>query len=74
MSLQPRNEYKVPAETARVARAIFPNGHPYLQLNDTFGVLFEDEDFKALYPADGQQPGHLCGWVQALGKMDNSGP
>jgi len=54
MSLQPQNEYKVPAETARVARAIFPNGHPYLQLYDTFGVLFEDEDFKALYPADGQ--------------------
>jgi transposase len=54
MSLQPQNEYKVPAETARVARAIFPNGHPYLQWYDTFGVLFEDEDFKDLYPADCQ--------------------
>jgi len=54
MSLQARRSYTVPEETARVARAIFPPGNPYLQLYDTFGSLFQDQDFAALFPADGQ--------------------
>ena len=54
MSLQARRSYTVPEETARVARAIFPPGNPYLQLYDTFGSLFQDQDFAALFPVDGQ--------------------
>jgi len=48
MSLQPQASYTVPEETARVARAIFPKGHIYLRLADTFGSLFEDADFAEL--------------------------
>jgi len=54
MSLQPRSDYTVPAETARVAHAVFPNGNIYLQLYDSLGSLFQDEDFAALFPPDGQ--------------------
>ncbi len=54
MSLQLQTEYVVPDETARVARAIFPDGNLYMQGYDTFGVLFADEDFIVLFAQDGQ--------------------
>ena len=54
MSLFSRHSYEVPEETERVARAIFPKGNLYMQWRDTFGMLFADEDFRALYATDGQ--------------------
>lgn len=54
MSLQIEEEYKVPAETVRVAQAIYPEGNLYMRLYDTFGTLFVDQDFVSLYAADGQ--------------------
>lgn len=54
MSLQLQTEYVVPDETARVARAIFPDGNVYMQWYDTFGVLFADKDFITLFSRDGQ--------------------
>lgn len=54
MSLQVQAAYTVPEETARVAHAIFPDGNPYLQLYDTFGQLFQDQEFAPLFPTDGQ--------------------
>lgn len=54
MSLHPQARYEVPDETARIARAAFPKGNPYMQLYDTFGVVFEDEEFAELFPKDGQ--------------------
>ena len=57
MSLKPQVVYLVPEDTARVARAIFPNGHPYLRMYDALGTIFQDRDFVALFPPDGQ-PAH----------------
>jgi len=54
----------VPEETARVARAAFPKGNPYLLLRDTLGTIFQDDDFAACFPRDGQ-PG-LPPWRLAL--------
>ena len=54
MSLQLQTEYVVPDETARVARAIFADGNLYMQWYDTFGMLFADKDFIALFARDGQ--------------------
>ena len=54
MSLQPQAFYSVPEETARVARAIFPKGNICLQCADTFGALFQDQEFGALFAHDGQ--------------------
>lgn len=47
----------VPDETARVARAAFPKGSPYLTLRDALGPMFANEDFGDLYAKRGQ-PGY----------------
>ncbi len=54
MSLQPQAIYLVPAETARVARAIFPTGNLVMRMYDEFGMLFHDRDFADLFPIQGQ--------------------
>jgi transposase len=64
MSLHPHIVEPVPEETARVAHAAFPKGHPYLTFRDALGTIFQDEDFTALFPAWGQ-PG-LPPWRLAL--------
>src|SRR5437773_1095046 len=64
MSLHPHLIAPVPDETARVARAAFPKGHPYLTFRDALGTIFQDEDFSVLFPAWGQ-PG-LPPWRLAL--------
>ena len=64
MSLQPGLIPDVPENTAHVARAAFPDGHPYLQLRDQLGTLFTDADFADLYPRRGQPA--LAPWRLAL--------
>src|SRR5215212_4053880 len=64
MSLRPESVGEIPAETARVARAAFPKGTVVTRLRDAFDALYEDEDFRTLYPARGQ-PG-LTPWRLAL--------
>jgi transposase len=64
MSLRPEPIGGIPAETARVARAAFPKGTVVTRLRDEFSALYEDEDFRKLYPARGQ-PG-LAPWRLAL--------
>jgi len=54
MSLKPQTAYTVPKETIRIARAIYPKGNIYMNLYDTFGTLFEDEDFIDLFSHEGQ--------------------
>jgi transposase len=64
LSLHPHVIAPVPDETARVARAVFPKGHPSLTFRDALGTIFQDEDFTALFPTWGQ-PG-LPPWRLAL--------
>src|SRR3989449_2318432 len=64
MSLHPHPLEPLTEETARVARGAFPKGHPYLTFRDALGMIFQDEDFTALFPAWGQ-PG-LPPWRLAL--------
>jgi transposase len=54
MSLPPRGIEPVPEETATVARAAFPKGHPYMQMRDELGSIYTDDMFADLYPKDGQ--------------------
>ena len=56
MSLRPEPIGEVPAETARVARAAFPKGTVITRLRDEFSALYENEDFRRLYPAPGSTP------------------
>jgi transposase len=64
MSLHPHVIAPMPEETARVARAAFPKGHPYLTFRDALGTVFQDEDFATVFPMNGQ-PG-LPPWRLAL--------
>lgn len=54
MSLQPQPIPPVPEDTARVMRAAFPKGNPYLRLRDDLGLFYTDERFRALFPSRGQ--------------------
>ena len=54
MSLRPEPIGEIPAETARVARAAFPKGTVVTRLRDEFSALYRDEDFRDLYPRQGQ--------------------
>ena len=55
MSLRPQPSIPpVPDDTARVARAAFRRGNPYVLLRDRLGTVFDDTDFADLYPALGQ--------------------
>jgi len=63
MSLRPSSEPAIPEDTARVARAAFPTGNPYLRLRDALGPLYSDPEFAPLFPKDGQPaeaPAHLA--------------
>jgi transposase len=63
MSLRSPLGYSLPEETARVARAAFPKGNPYLRLADVLGPIFPNPDFADLYSAVGQpaeDPAHLA--------------
>jgi transposase len=64
MSLRPTPIGEIPTETAHVAKAAFPKGTLLMRLREEFAVLFEDADFRALYPGRGQ-PG-LAPWRLAL--------
>ena len=54
MSLHPQAIPPVLEETSRVARAAFPKGNIYLQIRDTLGSIYIDEDFADLFSVLGQ--------------------
>ena len=65
MSLRPQQPLPpVPNDTARIARAAFRRGNPYVLLRDRLGAVFDDVGFADLYPALGQ-PGYAP-WRLAL--------
>src|SRR3954465_8618211 len=64
MCLHPNPIGEIPSETARVARAAFPKGTVVMRLRDEFCTLYQDEDFRALYPSKGQPA--LAPWRLAL--------
>ena len=46
--------YQIPEQTVAVAHAAFPKGTLAMRLADSLGLLFEEEDFAALYSAMGR--------------------
>jgi len=44
----------IPEETVRVAQAAFPKGNLYMQMRDTIGVIYSDEDVATLFSHTGQ--------------------
>ena len=64
MSLKPEPIGPIPEETARVAKAAFPKGSPFMKMRDELGVLYDDAMFAALFPKEGQPA--LAAWRLAL--------
>lgn len=54
MSLQPTQDFTIPAQTAQVAKSAFPDGNLYLSMRDELGTIFADEQFREFYPQRGQ--------------------
>lgn len=54
VSLQPQAISCVPEDTARVARAIFPEGNLVMRMYDALGMLFRDADFADVFALQGQ--------------------
>jgi transposase len=64
MSLQAEPIPEIPAETMRVARAVFRKGNVYMKMRDELGTLYSDTDLADLFPAMGQPA--LAAWQLAL--------
>lgn len=63
MGLHFKADHNIPKETLNVARAVFPNGNIYMQLRDTLGNLYSDENFSDLFSFRGrpaESPGVLA--------------
>jgi transposase len=63
MTLHAFDHRAIPEETARVAKAAFPKGNPYMKMRDELGVLYQDSEFADLFPTTGQSalsPGELA--------------
>jgi transposase len=54
MSLQPEAIGPIPEETARVARAAFPDGAAAMRVRDALGTIYTDEAFAELFSARGR--------------------
>src|ERR687886_2047244 len=54
MTMWPRSSHAVPAVTAQVARAAFPNGCLAIRVRDALGELFEDAQFAELFAPRGR--------------------
>ncbi len=54
MSMYPQALGPIPEETVRVARAACPKGTLAMRLRDALGAVYQDEQFAALYPVEGQ--------------------
>ncbi len=62
--LSPQPLPPIPATTVRIARAAFPQGHPYLHAAEALGEVCTDETFAALFRRRGQPA--LAPWRLAL--------
>lgn len=54
MSMQSPLGYVVPDETARVARAAFPKGNLYMEMQAELGMLYTNHQFASLFSSTGQ--------------------
>lgn len=64
MSLKPSDDMTIPADTARVARTIFPKGDNLcIKMRDELGLIFNDEQYRELFGRrgkPGESPGRLA--------------
>ena len=54
MTLHAQNEFSIPEETARVARAAYPQSNLYMKMRDALGTIYQDQSFAQLFPQNGR--------------------
>ena len=54
MTLYPQNEFAIPEETVRVARAAYPHGNTIIKMRDALGSIYQDQAFAHLFPHNGR--------------------
>ena len=54
MSLDAPLFYLIPEQTARLAKAAFPNGNLFMRIRDELGPLYHNQDFAHLFAARGR--------------------
>ena len=54
MTLYPQQDFSIPEETARVARAVYPKGNLSMKMRDALGTIYQDESFAHLFPHNGR--------------------
>jgi transposase len=54
----------IPPETVRIAQAAFPEGNVSMRMREELGILFDDEQFAAVYAREGHPALHP--WQLAL--------
>jgi len=54
MTLHPQYVLDIPEETRKVAQAAFRKGNRTMQMRDELGIVFNDEQFRDLFPPLGQ--------------------
>src|SRR5947209_11852968 len=54
MTLQAQNDFSIPEETVRVARAAFPKGNLSMKMRDAIGTIYQDQSFAHLFPQNGR--------------------
>jgi transposase len=54
MTLHAQNEFTIPEETVRVARAAYPRGNMLIKMRDAIGAVYHDQTFASLFPHNGR--------------------
>ena len=54
MTRQPQNEFSIPEETVRIARAVYPKGNTSIKMRDALGTIYQDQSFAQLFPSTGR--------------------
>ena len=66
MTLQARDWYSVPQETARVAQAAFPKGNVYMTMRDQLDVWYKDSAYGHLFESHRGRPAESPGRLNLI--------
>lgn len=54
MTLHPQHACSIPKETARIARAVSPQGKLSMKMRDALGTIYQDKSFAPLFLQNGR--------------------
>lgn len=69
MTLHTRDRFRIPDETARVARAAFPKGNVYMTMRDELNLRYKDSTFADLFVSPQGRPAESPGMLALVTVM-----